>query len=297
MASQNRTGLERAEGVIIVSVLLALVVITVQPILNLLAISLSKPANVPGMSGLAVIPEGLSFDIWVLLANHPAVQNGLMNSLFITVTATILNVSCTALMAWALSRQRLPLRRTIFILVLVTIVFEPGIIPDYFVMRRLGLLDEYASVIIYKLVNAWYLIILIRFFEEVPEELIEAAEMDGANPFQIFWRVVLPLAKPALATITLFYVVYHWNDFLRPMIYFNDQDKWPLQVVLRQFVLVGDKAAIVGLQQMNTYTGASQIDFKAFRAGMILFTILPVLLIYPLILKYFTKGTMSGALK
>ena len=297
MSSQNRTGLERAEGVIIVSVLLALVVVTVQPVMNLLAISLSDPANVPGMSGLAVIPEGLSFDIWTLLANHPAVQNGLMNSLFITTTATLLNVTCTALMAWALSRPRLPLRRTIYIIVLVTIVFEPGIIPDYFVMRRLGLLDEYAAVILFKLVNAWYLIILIRFFEEVPEELIEAAEMDGANPFQVFWRVVLPLAKPALATITLFYLVYHWNDFLRPMIYFNDQDKWPLQVVLRQFVLVGDKAAIVGLEQMSNYTGASQIDFKAFRAGMILFTILPVLLIYPLILKYFTKGTMAGALK
>jgi len=297
MASQNRTGLERAEGVIIVSVLLALVVITVQPILNLLAISLSDPANVPGMSGLAVIPEGLSFDIWTLLANHPAVQRGLLNSLFITLTATSLNVIFTALMAWALSRQQLPLRRTIFILVLITIVFEPGIIPDYFVMRRLGLLDEYAAVIVFKLVNAWYLIILIRFFEEVPEELIEAAELDGANPFQVFWRVVLPLAKPALATITLFYIVYHWNDFLRPMIYFNDQDKWPLQVVLRQFVLVGDKTAIVGLDAMNNYTGASQIDFKAFRAGMILFTILPVLLIYPLILKFFTKGTMSGALK
>ncbi len=297
MASQNRTGLERAEGAIIVSVLLALVVITVQPIMNLLAISLSDPANVPAMSGLAVIPEGLSFDIWTLLANHPAVQRGLMNSLFITVTATLLNVTFTALMAWALSRQRLPFRRTIFILVLITIVFEPGIIPDYFVMRRLGLLDDYASVIIFKMVNAWYLIILIRFFEEVPEELIEAAELDGANPFQVFWRVVLPLAKPALATITLFYIVYHWNDFLRPMIYFNDQGKWPLQVVLRQFVLVGDKAAIVGLEAMGSYTGASQIDFKAFRAGMILFTILPVLAIYPFILKYFTKGTMSGALK
>lgn len=297
MASQNRTGLERAEGVIIVSVLLALVVVTVQPILNLLAISLSDPANVPGMSGLAIVPQGLSFDIWTLLANHPAVQRGLINSVFITLTATLLNVAFTSLMAWALSRHQLPLRRTIFIMVLITIVFEPGIIPDYFVMRRLGLLDEYASVILFKMVNAWYLIILIRFFEEIPEELIEAAELDGANPFQIFWRVVLPLAKPALATITLFYIVYHWNDFLRPMIYFNDQAKWPLQVVLRQFVLVGDKTAIVGLESMNNYTGASQIDFKAFRAGMILFTILPVLLIYPLILKYFTKGTMSGALK
>lgn len=297
MARENRTGLERMEEAIIASVLIGLVIVTVQPILNLLAISLSEPANVPGMSGLTIIPDGLSVDVWALLAQHPAVQRGLLNSLFITVTATALNLTFTALMAWSLSRKRLPFRRTIFILVLLTIVFEPGIIPDYFVMRRLGLLDDYAAVILYKLVNAWYLIILIRFFEEVPEELIEAAELDGANPFQIFWKVVLPLAKPALATITLFYVVYHWNDFLRPMIYFNDQDMWPLQVVLRQFVVVGDKAAIVGVAAMNSADAASQIDFKAFRAGMILFTMLPVLAIYPLILKFFTKGTMSGALK
>lgn len=297
MASANRTRLERAEEAVIASVLLALVVVTVQPILNLLAISISDPARVPGMSGLAILPDGLSVDIWALLAQHPAVQRGLLNSLLITGVATVLNVTFTALMAWALSRKGLPFRRTIFVFVLVTIVFEPGIIPDYFVMLRLGLIDDYAAVIIYKLVNAWYLIILVRFFEEVPEELIEAAELDGAGPFQIFWRVVLPIAKPALATITLFYVVYHWNDFLRPMIYFNDQSMWPLQVVLRQFVVVGDKAAIVGLQSMNSYEGASQIDFKAFRAGMILFTILPVLAIYPLILRYFTKGTLSGALK
>lgn len=297
MASRNRTPLERVEEAIIVSVLIAIVIVTVQPILNLLAISLSDPAQVPGMSGMAITPKGFSVDVWRLLANHPAVQRGLVNSLFITTVGTLLNVVTTALMAWALSRKRLPLRRTLFVLILVTIVFEPGIIPDYFVMRRLGLLDSYSAVIIYKMVNAWYLIILIRFFEEVPEELIEAATLDGANAFQIFWRVVVPLAKPALATITLFYVVYHWNEFLRPMIYFNDQDMWPLQVVLRQFVVVGDKAAIVGVQAMNSYEGASQIDFKAFRAGMILFTILPVLAIYPLILRYFTKGTMSGALK
>lgn len=297
MAAANRTSLERVEEAIIVSVLLLLVVVTVQPILNLLAISLSEPARIPGMSGLTILPDGISFDVWKLLFEHPAVRRGLMNSLFITGVATVLNVALTALMAWALSRPKLPGRRFFFILVLATIVFEPGLIPDYFVMINLGLIDSYWSVIVFKLVNAWYLIILIRFFEEVPQELIEAAELDGANAFQVFWHVVLPLARPALATITLFYLVYHWNDFLRPMIYFNDQGKWPLQVVLRQFVVQGDKAAIVGLQAMNSYAGASQISIRAFGAGMILFTIAPVLLIYPLILKYFAKGTMSGALK
>jgi len=297
MALSRQTPMERIEQTIIVSTLLLLVVVTVQPVLNLVALSLSDPAKVPGMSGLAVLPNGVSLDVWDILLNHPAVRQGLVNSILITGVGTVLNVLLTALMAWALSRPGLPGRRVILILVLITIVFDPGIIPDYFVVRELGLLNTYAAVILYKAVNAWYLIILIRFFEEIPTELIEAAELDGANAFQILWKVVVPLARPALATITLFYLVYHWNDFLRPMIYFNDQNMWPLQVVLRQFVVQGDKTAMVGVQSMTSYEGASQISLRAFKAGMVILTIAPVLLVYPLILKFFTKGTMSGALK
>ncbi len=297
MRGHTQTRMERIEQAIIVSSLLFMVVVTVQPILHLLALSLSDPARVPGMSGLAIVPSGFSFDVWGLLINHPSVQRGLLNSILITTTGTLLNVTCTVLMAWALSRRRLPGRAIIFVFVLVTIVFEPGLIPDYFVARDLGLLNTYWSVILYKLVNAWYLIILIRFFEEVPDELIEAADLDGANAFQTLWRVVLPLARPAIATITLFYLVYHWNEFLRPMIYLTDPDMHPLQVVLRQFVIEGDKSTMVGIAAMTNYEGAGQISTRALNAGMIILTILPILAVYPLILRYFTKGVMSGALK
>jgi len=293
----RRTRLERIEYAIIVSTLLLLVVVTVQPILNLIVMSLSDPARVPGMSGLAVIPEGFSLDVWVLLFQHPLVQSGIINSIFITMVGTVLSLAATALMAWGLSRPHLPGRQALFIMVLITIVFEPGIIPDYFLMKRMGLLDSYWSVILYKAVNAWYLIILVRFFEEVPEELLEAAELDGASPFQAFFQVVLPLAKPALATIALFYLVFRWNEFFRAMIYLNDQGKWPLQVVLRQFVVEGDKLAIVGADNAANNIGIAQINLKALKAGMIIMSILPILAVYPLILKFFTKGTMSGALK
>jgi putative aldouronate transport system permease protein len=164
-------------------------------------------------------------------------------------------------------------------------------------MKRLGLLNTYWAVILFKVVNAWYLIILVRFFEEIPQELLEAAELDGANPFQVFWTIVLPLARPALATIALFYFVFHWNEFFRAMIYLNDQAKWPLQVVLRNFVVEGDRVAIVGANNAATNTGVGQLNLRSLKAGMILLTIVPILMIYPLILKFFTKGTMSGALK
>jgi putative aldouronate transport system permease protein len=225
------------------------------------------------------------------------VQRGILNSVWMTGASVLIGTLGTALMAWGMSRPKLPGRRIIFVLVLVTIVFEPGIIPDYFLMKHMGLLNNQWSVILYKAINAWYLIILIRFFEEIPEELLEAAELDGANPFQTFWMVVLPLARPALATIALFYLVFHWNEFFRAMIYLNDQTKWPLQVVLRQFVIGGDKVAIVGAENANNNIGIAQINIRALKAGMILITIVPILAIYPLILKFFTKGTMSGALK
>lgn len=293
----RKTPLERTEYAIIVSTLLLMVVVTVQPILNLIAVSFSDPGRVAGMSGLAVVPSGFSLEVWSLLLQHPGVQRGILNSILITGSATVIGVLGTALMAWGLSRPGLPGRRLIFIFVLVTIVFEPGIIPDYFLMKRMALLDTYWSVILYKAVNAWYLIILVRFFEEIPSELIEAAELDGANPFQVFWTVVLPLARPALATIALFYLVFHWNEFFRAMIYLNDVNKWPLQVVLRQFVVEGDKLAIVGANNAANNVGVAQINIKSLKAGMIILTILPILAIYPLILRYFTKGTMTGALK
>ncbi|QDZ12585.1 carbohydrate ABC transporter permease [Devosia ginsengisoli] len=297
MARSRQSRFERVEQVIIVSTLLLMAVTTIQPILNLVAISFSEPGQVPGMSGLAVLPNGFSLDVWALLLNHPGVQRGILNSLFITISGTVLNITFTTLMAWALSRPSLPGRRVLFVFVLITIVFEPGLIPDYFVVRDLGLLNTYWSVILYKMVNAWYLIILVRFFEDVPKELLEAAELDGANPFQTLWKVVLPLTRPALATITLFYLVYHWNEFLRPMIYLTDKSMHPLQVVLRQFVVEGDKLSMVGIDAMSNYEQAGQISIRALNAGMIVLTILPILAVYPLILKFFTKGTMSGALK
>lgn len=288
---------ERVENFLIGAGLVLMVVVTLQPLLNLLAISLSDPGEVAGMNGITIIPRGFSLTVWQLLVTHPRVLQGVLNSAIITGGGTALNVLFTALMAWGLSRPNLPGKRLLFILVLATIVFTPGIIPDYFVNKQLGLLNTYWSVILYHLVDAWYLVILVRFFEEIPEELLEAAALDGANPFQTFWHVALPLVRPALATITLFYFVFHWNEFFRAMIYLNDQSKWPLQVVLRQFVVEGDKLAIVGVTNSNNYTNAAQINIRALNAGMILLTIVPILAIYPLILKFFTKGVMAGALK
>lgn len=298
MFTNNRsTPFERIEYVLILSALFLMVVVTAQPILHLVAVSFSDPAEVPGMSGLEVMPRGLSTEVWGLLIHNPNVQRGFLNAVLITATGTVIAVLGTTLMAWALAQKRLPGRRAILLIVLVTIVFDPGIIPEFFVMKKIGLLNSYWSVILFRAVFAWYLIILIRLFEEVPSELLEAAELDGANPFQTLWYVIVPVAKSSIAMITLFYLVLNWNEFFRAMIYLNDPDKWPLQVVLRQFVVEGDKVGMVGLANVSENTDVNQISIRALKAGMITLTIAPLVLIYPFILKYFTKGTMSGAVK
>lgn len=291
------TPFERIEYVLILSVLFLMVVVTAQPILHLIAVSFSDPAEVPSMSGLEVLPRGLSTEVWSLLINNPNVQRGFVNALLITGVGTVIAVLATTLMAWALAQKRLPGRRAILILVLATIVFDPGIIPEFFVMKKIGLLNSYWSVILFRAVFAWYLIILIRLFEEVPVELLEAAELDGANPFQTLWYVIVPVAKSSIAMIILFYLVLNWNEFFRAMIYLNDPEKWPLQVVLRQFVVEGDKVGMIGLANVSANTDINQISIRALKAGMITLSIAPIVLIYPLILKYFTKGTMSGAVK
>lgn len=160
--SSRSTPFERIEYVLILSVLMLLVVVTLQPILNLVAISFSSPANVPGMSGLEIIPQGFSLDVWKLLLTNEAVLRGFGNAMLITVVGTIINVVFTVLLAWALAQKRLPGRRWLFMFVLFTIVFEPGIIPDFLVMKKLGLLNSYWSVILYRAVFAWYLIILVH---------------------------------------------------------------------------------------------------------------------------------------
>ncbi|TPW32950.1 carbohydrate ABC transporter permease [Pararhizobium mangrovi] len=297
VTNSRQTPFERIEYVIILSALLLMVVVTLQPILHLVAVSFSDPARVPTMSGLRIVPEGFSLKVWNLLIHNAAVQRGFVNAVFITFVGTAINIVATTLMAWALAQKRLPGRKYILVFVLVTIVFDPGIVPDFFVMRDVGLLNSYWSVILYRGVFAWYLIILIRLFEEVPYELLEAAELDGANPFQTLWYVIVPVAKSSIAMIGLFYLVLHWNEFFRAMIYLNDPNKWPLQVVLRQFVVEGDKLSMVGVSDMSTYSDAGQISIRALKAGMITLTIAPLVLIYPLILKFFTKGTMSGAVK
>lgn len=267
------------------------------PILHLVAMSFSDPLKVHELTGLGILPKGFSIINYKVLFSNPLIVRSILNTIFITVVGTLLNLFMTALAAYVLSRTHFVGKRFVIVFLIVIMVFEPGLIPEYLLIKDLGLLDTYASLILYKAINVYYLFILMRFFEDVPDSLLEAARIDGAGHLRIFMKIMLPLSKPALATLGLFYGVYHWNEYFRATIYITDPNKWPLQVVLRQFVVQQDNTTLLGAQNVLSYSQISSLDFSSLQAGAIIISMVPLLVLYPIILKYYAKGTLEGGVK
>ncbi|MTH54881.1 ABC transporter permease subunit [Bacillus mangrovi] len=277
--------------------LLLLSISVLIPILNLLAMSFSDPLKVQKLGGLDIFPEGFSLINYQVLFSNPLIVRSIFNTIFLTVAGTALNLLLTAMAAYVLSRTYFPGKRLVLLLLIIIMVFEPGLIPEYLLVKDLGLLNTYLSLIFYKAINVYYLFILIRFFQDVPDSILEAARMDGAGHFKIFTKIMLPLSKPGLATLGLFYAVYHWNEYFRATIYITDPNKWPLQVVLRQFVVQKDNASLLGTQNVLSYDQIASLDFSSLQAGMIILSIVPILILYPLILKFYAKGAFEGGVK
>ncbi|OHX51633.1 carbohydrate ABC transporter permease [Planococcus faecalis] len=267
------------------------------PLLNLLAMSFSDPLRVHELSGLGIIPKGFSLINYEVLFSNPLIVRSIFNSLFITIVGTLLNLFFTALAAYVLAKTEFIGKKFVMFFLIVIMVLEPGLIPEYLLVRDLGLLDSYASLFLYKMINIFYLFILVRFFEDVPDSILEAARIDGAGHFKIFTSIMLPLSKPGLATMGLFYAVYHWNEYFRATIYLTTPEKWPLQVVLRQFVVERDNTTLLGAQNVLSYEQVAALDFGSLQAGTIIISIVPLLIFYPLILKYYAKGALEGGVK
>jgi putative aldouronate transport system permease protein len=267
------------------------------PILNLLALSLSDPLKVQELNGLSIFPAGFSLINYKVLLSNPLVTKSIFNTFLITIVGTLLNLLLTSMLAYILAKTTFIGKKLVVLFLIVIMVFEPGLIPEYLLVKDLGLLNTYASVILYKAINIYYLFILMRFFQDVPDSILEAARIDGAGHFRIYTKIMLPLSKPGLATMGLFYGVYHWNEYFRATIYLTDPAKWPLQVVLRQFVVQRDNTAILGAQNLLSYEQVAILDFTSLQAGTIIIAMIPLLILYPLILKFYAKGALEGGVK
>jgi putative aldouronate transport system permease protein len=226
----------------------------------------------------------------VLLA--PEFWNSYKNTFIYTIGGTLMSLIIIIPGAYALSRPQLVGRRFWNLMVAFTMWFNAGMIPFWLNMRDLGLLDSYFGIIIGFAVNAFNIILLRNFFESIPSSFSEAARMDGANEFQVLWRVFVPLSKPAIATITLFCFVARWNGFFWAMILLTDESKIPLQVYLRQTI-----AALSDDDEFASTLMSAAYSVETVTAAIIVCSIIPVLLIYPFLQKYFNKGIMLGGVK
>lgn len=267
------------------------------PLLHILARSLSDPMRSTEMSGLEIIPRGFSLINYQVIFGNKNFVPSIFNSIFITLIGTLLNMMLTITAAYVLTRPKLVGKKFLMSFFIVMMLFDPGIVPEYIVIRKLGLMGSQWSVILSQAVNVYYLVILMRYFEAVPRELTEAAEMDGAGHFVILWKIISPLAEAGIATLTMFYAVLRWNEYYRSGIYISKISKVPLQVILRKFVVSGDVTTLIGTQNLMNYNALAKLDYTALQYSTIVVAIIPILLIYPVVLRFYNKDIFAGGVK
>lgn len=267
------------------------------PIMNLFAKAFSDPSKVHFLHGYDILPKGFSFINFQVVLSNPIVGRALTNSLFITIVGTCLSIFFTTITAYVLTRKNLIGKTPIMIFLIIIMIFEPGIVQEYMVMKDIHLLDSLWSMVLFRTINVFYLIIMMRFLEEIPESLLEAAKMDGAGHLTIFTRIVLPLSRLPLLTIGMFYAVGRWNEFFKSSIFLSSRENTVLQVLLRQFVVEGDTTTLVSAVTLLKNNNIAQLDFSALKAATIIVAMVPILMLYPIILKYYTNGVMEGGVK
>ncbi len=258
------------------------------PILNIFAVSFSSyEAFSRGEVGL--LPVEFDTRAYRALIQDGKVLRGLGYSTLYTFLGTLINVALTTLTAYPLSRPEMPLRKTVSLFFAVTMFIGGGMIPTFLLVQKLGLYNTIWAMLLPKGMTVYNMIVMRSFFQALPGELPEAARIDGANDFQILRRIILPLSKASVATIALFYAVMHWNSWFEASIYFSNSNTAPLQLVLRNMVINAQKLVSSG-EADNI--GSTSMQYAALFVSMV-----PMMLIYPFVQKYFVKGVMIGSVK
>jgi putative aldouronate transport system permease protein len=249
------------------------------------------------ISELVLWPKRWVLDAYLYILESKEFLRSLGVTIYVTVAGSFINLVLTATMAYAITRNIWG-QKFILFLVLFTFVFHAGMIPTYLIVNETGLINSYWALIIPGAINSFNLIVFRQFFLSIPEELKEAAVIDGANDLRIFAKIVLPLSKPALAAFGLFYAVGHWNTYFTAILYLNDPAKWTVQVILRQIVILDDTQNSLGSAARDAARAASELPpGETIGMAAILLATLPILLVYPFLQRHFAKGVMLGSVK
>ena len=278
--------------------LIILALLCILPFIHILALSFSSSAA--ATSGkVAFWPVDLSLNSYQYAFQNPAFLWAFGVTLVRVILGLAIDMAITIFAAYPLSKSngQMP-GRTIFAWIFVVTMFiGGGMIPTYLLVNDLGLLDTYWSVVLPGAINVFNMIIMRTSFQSLPVELNESAYIDGANDLQILWKVSLPLSKPIIATMVLFYAVAHWNGYVHAMLYFTDKNMYPIQLYVRSLVLSGLTEMTSLSMDLSTGADAYGVAQRSIQYGVIIAATLPILLIYPFISKYFEKGVMVGSLK
>lgn len=273
------------------SLLFLFALITFIPFVHVVGSSFATSAEVANTKFL-LFPTEFTLTAYEYIFSTDTIFRALFVSVLVTVGGTLWSMLFSTLTAYGLSRKDLVGRRVINFLIVFTLLFNGGMIPTFLVVQQTGLLNSLWALIIPVTINAFNMIILRSFFMNIPTSLEESAKIDGANDFSILFRIVLPISLPALATISLFYAVTYWNTYMHAILYLADADKWPVQVLLRQIVILAS-----GIN----YDGAAFDDVPppevTVKMATIVVATLPILLVYPFLQKYFAKGALLGSVK
>jgi putative aldouronate transport system permease protein len=273
--------------------LLISIVLVIIPFWTVLATSFADEETLKDSAGGMVMwPSGFTVGAYQAILGGGVVTRSLVISVLITVVGTLFSLATTAGLAYWLSRPRAYGAKPMLLLVLGSVLFSPGLIPSYLVVKQLGLLDSYWSLILPVMVNAFNVIVMRAFFQELPQELFESAAIDGASSVTVLTKIVLPLSKAVLAVIGLFYAVAYWNAFFNALLYMQSTEKWPMALVLRTFVV--NQAAIGGEQVAQTEVMPPQLSMQM---AILVIATVPILILYPFLQKHFAKGVMIGAVK
>lgn len=262
--------------------------ITLYPLWREVAISLSSRDEAL-RGGMFFWPKEFTWSAYTHILRADYVWSAYGNTVFITVVGTLLSLLFTSSTAYPLVKKTLPWRRGVTLLVLFTTIFNGGLIPTYLVVRQLHLVNTIWALIVLNLISAFNVIIMISFMRTIPDELEESATMDGANPIRIFFRIILPLCKPVLATLALWTAVGLWNNFYQAFIYLNDPSLTTLPVMLRLI--------IVGQQETSALGQVNDSATESVIAATIMVSLVPILIVYPFLQKYFIKGALLGSIK
>lgn len=269
-------------------------VVVLYPLIFVLSASLSNPEYV--ISGdLWLWPKEFTVEAYKKVFQNPDIINGFINTLKYTFFGTLLNIVMTICAAYPLSRRNLKGKGFIMAFMVFTMFFSGGLIPTYLLIRDLGMINTFLVMIIPNAVAVWNIIIMRTFFQSIPYELEESAMIDGAGNFRILWSIVLPLSLPVMAVMVLFYAVGHWNSYFQALIYLQDQDKFPLQLILRQILIQGQADDMI--QATSESFLAQKLSVEGLKYAVLIVANLPMLMLYPFLQRYFVKGVMIGSLK